>query len=77
MATIEAQRTRLAAVCINYGCQLGLSLAALIVVLVLVPSAKLRRAIHAVQVCANHCNPQHCRKVSKFKEQRSPFQGYP
>lgn len=52
MSTIEAQRVRLANVAINYGCQLGLTLMALMVVLLLLPTARLRRVLHAVQVSA-------------------------
>ncbi|KAI5921005.1 fungal pheromone mating factor STE2 GPCR-domain-containing protein [Camillea tinctor] len=52
MATIEKQRVRLANVSINYGVQLGLCLTTLIVVLMLLPSHKLRRAVNLVQVCA-------------------------
>ena len=52
MSTIEAQRVRLANVAINYGCQLGLTLMTLIVILLLLPTARLRRLLHAVQVSA-------------------------
>jgi pheromone alpha factor receptor len=51
IAVIDAQRVRLANICISYGVQLGLCLATLMVVLLLVPAAKLRRqAIHAVHI---------------------------
>ena len=52
MSTIEAQRVRLANVAINYGCQLGLTLMSLIVVLLLLPTSRLRRPLHAVQLSA-------------------------
>ncbi|RYP20186.1 hypothetical protein DL765_002945 [Monosporascus sp. GIB2] len=43
MATIEAQRVRLASVAVNYGCQLGLTLMALLAVLLLQPAPRLPR----------------------------------
>ncbi|RYP78652.1 hypothetical protein DL769_003148 [Monosporascus sp. CRB-8-3] len=43
MATIEAQRVRLASVAVNYGCQLGLTLMALLAVLLLQPTPRLPR----------------------------------
>ena len=52
MSTIEAQRIRLANVAINYGCQLGLTLMSLIVVLLLLPTSRLRRPLHCVQLSA-------------------------
>jgi pheromone alpha factor receptor len=52
MPAIEMQRQRLARICINYGCQLGLTIMSLIVVLMLLPSYKLRRSLHVVQVAA-------------------------
>jgi pheromone alpha factor receptor len=52
MATIEAQRQRLARICINYGCQLGLTIMSLIVVAMLLPSYKMRRALHIAQTSA-------------------------
>ncbi|KAI1633349.1 fungal pheromone mating factor STE2 GPCR-domain-containing protein [Biscogniauxia mediterranea] len=52
MATIEKQRVRLANTSINYGVQLGLCLATLIVVLMLLPPHRLRRAVNIVQVGA-------------------------
>ncbi|KAI0596192.1 fungal pheromone mating factor STE2 GPCR-domain-containing protein [Biscogniauxia sp. FL1348] len=52
MAAIENQRVRLANTSINYGVQLGLCLLTLVVVLVLLPSHRLRRAVNLVQVGA-------------------------
>ncbi|CAJ2503337.1 Uu.00g107310.m01.CDS01 [Anthostomella pinea] len=52
MATIEAQRVRLANISINYGVQLGLCILTLIVALLLLPSYKLKKAINMVQVSA-------------------------
>ncbi|KAI1500332.1 fungal pheromone mating factor STE2 GPCR-domain-containing protein [Biscogniauxia marginata] len=52
MATIETQRVQLANVSINYGVQLGLCLLTLIVVLMLLPSYKIKRAINVVQISA-------------------------
>ena len=52
MATIEEQRVRLANVSINYGVQLGLCILTLIVVLMLLPSYKIKRAVNAVQISA-------------------------
>lgn len=53
MATIDAQRVRLANICISYGVQLGLCLATLLVMLLLVPLTRLRRqAIHAVHTAS-------------------------
>ncbi|EMR61520.1 putative pheromone receptor 2 protein [Eutypa lata UCREL1] len=52
MSTIEAQRVRLANIAINYGCQLGLTLMSLIVVLLLLPPSRMRRPLHLVQISA-------------------------
>ncbi|KAI1136271.1 fungal pheromone mating factor STE2 GPCR-domain-containing protein [Hypoxylon sp. FL0543] len=50
MPAIDAQRVRLANTSINYGVQLGLCLSSLLTTLLLLPTRKLRRPIHATQV---------------------------
>ncbi|RYP44202.1 hypothetical protein DL768_009318 [Monosporascus sp. mg162] len=50
MATIEAQRVRLASVAVNYGCQLGLTLMALLAVLLLQPTPRLPRGRTALSL---------------------------
>lgn len=50
LPVIDAQRIRLANTSINYGVQLGLILLSLLVTLLLLPSRKLRRAVHVAQV---------------------------
>jgi pheromone alpha factor receptor len=52
MEAIEAQRVRLANVSINYGVQLGLCLLALIVVVMLLPTLRMRRPLNLVQLTA-------------------------
>ncbi|KAI0018669.1 fungal pheromone mating factor STE2 GPCR-domain-containing protein [Xylariomycetidae sp. FL0641] len=52
LPAIDAQRVRLARIAVNYGVQLGLLLLTLVVVLLLLPTPKLRRAYHAVQAGA-------------------------
>ncbi|KAI0155401.1 hypothetical protein GGR52DRAFT_587152 [Hypoxylon sp. FL1284] len=49
LPTIDAQRVRLANTSISYGVQLGLILSSLLVTLLLLPSRKLRRAVHVAQ----------------------------
>ncbi|KAI1372598.1 fungal pheromone mating factor STE2 GPCR-domain-containing protein [Hypoxylon crocopeplum] len=49
MPVIDAQRVRLANTSINYGVQLGLCLLSLLSTLLLLPSRKLRRAVHLTQ----------------------------
>jgi pheromone alpha factor receptor len=50
MAVIDAQRVRLANLCISYGVQLGLSLMMLLAILLLTPLAKMKKAVHAIHV---------------------------
>ncbi|KAI1770629.1 hypothetical protein F4818DRAFT_432161 [Hypoxylon cercidicola] len=50
LPAIDAQRVRLANTSINYGVQLGLLLSSLLVTLLLLPSRKLRRAVHLAQL---------------------------
>ncbi|KAI8623175.1 fungal pheromone mating factor STE2 GPCR-domain-containing protein [Xylariaceae sp. FL1651] len=52
LEAIEAQRVRLANISINYGVQLGLCLLTLIVVLMLLPTSRLRRPLNSIQLAA-------------------------
>ncbi|KAM0816043.1 putative Fungal pheromone mating factor STE2 GPCR-domain-containing protein [Seiridium cardinale] len=52
MVVIDAQRVRTANLCISWGVQLGLCLMALLMVLLLIPLSRLRRAINIVHVSA-------------------------
>ncbi|KAK6065003.1 pheromone receptor 2 [Seiridium cupressi] len=52
MVVIDAQRVRTANLCISWGVQLGLCLMALLMVLLLIPLNRLRRAINIVHLSA-------------------------
>lgn len=49
-AVIDAQRVRLASVCISYGVQLGLCLATLIMLPLLTPMPKMRKSVYIIHV---------------------------
>ncbi|KAI0121011.1 fungal pheromone mating factor STE2 GPCR-domain-containing protein [Xylariales sp. AK1849] len=50
MPVIDAQRVRLANLCISYGVQLGLSLMMLLALLLLIPVSRMQRPIHMVHI---------------------------
>jgi pheromone alpha factor receptor len=52
LPVIDAQRVRLASICISYGVQLGLCLTTLIVLPLLTPISKMRKSVYIIHVSA-------------------------